>query len=77
MSDDFTAIARRLAIKEWQLDELPMDSPDAIIADIAEQLRLIWNARGAADVTAVVDALKADAEASHYTAEHVIKLLDR
>lgn len=56
---DFNQIARTLADA---LDEdFTMARADRIYAKVAEQLRLVWNARGAAD-TATLDAtLRTDA----------------
>jgi hypothetical protein len=44
---DFDQLARRLLVLD----------PDAFVREIAELLRLAWNARGAADQKAVADRL--------------------
>lgn len=69
-SPDFDQIARRI------MDMGDSDSPTLVgwivVADIAEQLQQVWNARGAADVAAVASRLMSD---SSMTA--AIKELDR
>ena len=52
---DFDQIARKL------FDDYVgyVDDPNATLAAIAEQLRLIWNARGAADITKLEAELSA------------------
>lgn len=47
---DFDQIARRLSSLAGAFVTSPRSIPEA---EIAEQLRLMWNARGAADVDAV------------------------
>jgi hypothetical protein len=47
-SPDFDQIARD-AIDRWGGDEAPIQRA-LIVEDIAEQLRQVWNARGAADL---------------------------
>ena len=51
---DFDQIARRLAEEMGFFD----DSPGSAMSDIIEQLRQVWNARGAADLPgATIDAV--------------------
>jgi len=54
---DFEAIARA-ALDRWGRDDAPIQRA-LIVEDIAAQLRLIWNARGAADVTKLEAELSA------------------
>jgi hypothetical protein len=49
---------------------------DADIAPIVEQLRLVWNARGAADV-ATIDVLYEIAPPTMKTIDRAIRTLDR
>jgi hypothetical protein len=44
---DFEKIARRLS------DAAGLSGDGAVTSEMAEQLRLVWNARGAADLTAL------------------------
>lgn len=50
-SPDFEAIARRVAEETGigRLEDCDVDDPERVVTAIAEQLRLVWNARGAAD----------------------------
>lgn len=84
---DFEQIARRIAAETGvgRLEEWDSDDPSRVEAAIAEQLRQIWNARGAADLkefdAAIATQLQADA--SHQTnidlnaVAHAIRSVDR
>ena len=82
-SPDFEQIALSLAKKTSYYDdaeEVPGFTAGVLVA-IEEQLRQVWNARGAADAEAVEAALdfKGDVYADlHLTAQHdAIRKLDR
>ena len=52
---DFDQLARRVVDETGvgRLDEWDADDPDRVVRAIAEQLRLVWNARGAADLAKI------------------------
>jgi hypothetical protein len=52
---DFERLARRVADETGvgRLEEWDAAGPDRVVGAIAEQLRLMWNARGAADLAIV------------------------
>jgi hypothetical protein len=64
-SPDFDQIARRLILLTAAVHRQPIETQ---LAEIAEQLRLVWNARGAADVIVV---------AEDHDFVYAIKALDR
>lgn len=49
---DFDAIALRLTAAVAVLP-IPLEAAHALVTEVREQLRLVWNARGAADVARV------------------------
>lgn len=57
-SPDFEQLVRT-ALERWNID--PADGPQwaRMLEDLAEQLRQVWNARGAADLDAIDAAVGA------------------
>jgi hypothetical protein len=55
---------------------LPIDHEGQLTIDIAEQLRLIWNARGAADL-AIIDVLYEMVTPTMKTLDRTVRTLDR
>jgi hypothetical protein len=58
-SPDFESIARHLNEEHGleRLDEWDPENSGRLLAAIAEQLRLVWNARGATDLNAIDSAV--------------------
>ena len=75
-SPDFESIAREV------LDGLrvaPVADYDDLVPDVAEQLRLVWNARGAADRERIGEIIgeQREPDFSLRMAQESIKTLDR
>jgi hypothetical protein len=74
---DFESIAQRLLAEV--LDPADPQKPKNIVA-IAEQLRLVWNARGAADIAKMEVTLYADGTSRtgfDKMLDHALRSLDR
>lgn len=74
---DFNSIAERIAEDTGvgRLEEWDHDDPERVVTAIAEQLCLIWNARGAADIAyldTTLSSLMGVTKAGPY-----VKILDR
>ena len=71
-SPDFDQIARRIA--EWTCEPTDRTLNDQVV-EVTEQLRLIWNARGAADI-AMIEAEWRDGLAAA-AIDRALRSLDR
>lgn len=75
---DFAQIARRLDNEIRAL--IPSQESDQSVDHIAEQLRQVWNARGAADITQIEAAYEAASESGYRSLTELhttIRSLDR
>jgi hypothetical protein len=72
---DFEQIARHIVDVAYTDDGQVRDVKAALLAGIAEQLRLVWNARGASDLATIETELTALMGAT--AAGPLVKNLDR
>ncbi len=75
-SPNFEQIARQVSDQTGvdRLEEWDADDPDRVVKAIAEQLRQVWNARGAADLAKIEAELPG---ASSKALDRAIRALDR
>jgi hypothetical protein len=73
---DFDEIALRILLTVDHVVSSPGSTPGSVTNAIAEDLRLVWNARGVADIGAIETAYDADSP-SMKKLDRAIKALDR
>lgn len=78
---DFDQIARNMITPIEGDDDERRQLKAKVVADIAEQLRLVWNARGAADIAlleaTVVELFERPSPSMAKTLDRALRTLDR